>query len=246
MPRSSQNRSASMIASCTAGFSKLRSGWWEKKRCQKYCLRTGSKVQLERLGVDEDDPGVGVAAVVVGPDVEVAVRAVGVAAATPGTTGAGREVWFMTKSMITRMPRSCAASTNSTKSPRSPNSGSTVGVVADVVAAVAQRRGEERRQPEAVDAEPLQVVELVGQAAQVAGAVAVAVVEAADEHLVEDRALVPVRVGAGRRQRGAAGGESGTGTVIAGDRPSFGSSRARSGWQGLRRPAAGTAPVAAG
>ena len=47
MPRSSQNRSASMIASCTAGFSKLRSGWWEKKRCQKYCLRTGSKVQFE-------------------------------------------------------------------------------------------------------------------------------------------------------------------------------------------------------
>ena len=36
-----------MIASCTFGFSKLRSGWWEKKRCQKYCLRTGSNVQFE-------------------------------------------------------------------------------------------------------------------------------------------------------------------------------------------------------
>ena len=36
-----------MIASCTRGFSKLRSGWWEKNRCQKYCLRTGSNVQLE-------------------------------------------------------------------------------------------------------------------------------------------------------------------------------------------------------
>jgi hypothetical protein len=43
---SSQNRSASRIASWTAGWSKLRSGWWLKKRCQKYCLRTGSNVQL--------------------------------------------------------------------------------------------------------------------------------------------------------------------------------------------------------
>ena len=46
MPRSSQNRTTSMIASCTAGFSKLRSGWWLKNRCQKYCRRTGSNVQL--------------------------------------------------------------------------------------------------------------------------------------------------------------------------------------------------------
>ena len=47
MPRSSQNRSTSIIASCTRGFSKFRSGWWEKNRCQKYCPRTGSKVQLD-------------------------------------------------------------------------------------------------------------------------------------------------------------------------------------------------------
>ena len=47
MPRSSQKRRASMIASPTAGLSKLRSGWWLKKRCQKYCLRIGSNVQLD-------------------------------------------------------------------------------------------------------------------------------------------------------------------------------------------------------
>jgi hypothetical protein len=34
------------------------------------------------------------------------------------------------------------------------------GVVGDVVPAVAQRRGVERREPQAVDAEPVQVVEL--------------------------------------------------------------------------------------
>ena len=46
MPRSSQKRRMSIISSPTAGFSKFRSGWWAKNRCQKYCLRTGSKVQL--------------------------------------------------------------------------------------------------------------------------------------------------------------------------------------------------------
>ena len=42
-----QNRTMSNISSRTRGFSKLRSGWWEKNRCQKNCPRTGSKVQLE-------------------------------------------------------------------------------------------------------------------------------------------------------------------------------------------------------
>ena len=47
MPRSIQKRTMSNIASWTAGFSKLRSGWWQKKRCQKNCRRIGSKVQFE-------------------------------------------------------------------------------------------------------------------------------------------------------------------------------------------------------
>ncbi len=44
---SSQKAIASIIASWTFGLSKFRSGWWEKKRCQKYCWRTGSQVQLD-------------------------------------------------------------------------------------------------------------------------------------------------------------------------------------------------------
>ena len=44
---SNQNDTASRIASWTAGLSKLRSGWWEKNRCQKYCWRTGSQVQFD-------------------------------------------------------------------------------------------------------------------------------------------------------------------------------------------------------
>ena len=58
--------------------------------------------------------------------------------------------------------------------------------VADVVAAVAQRRLVEGQQPEAVDAEPLEVVELLREPDEVADAVAVGVVEPPDGHLVED------------------------------------------------------------
>jgi hypothetical protein len=66
--------------------------------------------------------------------------------------------------------------------------------VGDVVAAVAQRRGVHRQQPDDVDAEPLQVVELLRQPAEVAVAVAGAVVEPAQVDLVEDRGLEPQRV----------------------------------------------------
>ncbi len=68
------------------------------------------------------------------------------------------------------------------------------GVVGDVVTAVAQRRLEEGRQPQAVDSQPLEVVELGGQTFQVTDAVPVAVLEGADEDLVEDGAFEPVGV----------------------------------------------------
>ena len=67
-------------------------------------------------------------------------------------------------------------------------------VVADVIAPVAQRRGVEGKEPQAVDAEPLEVVELGDQAGDVAHAVVVAVEEAPDEHLVEHGPLEPQRV----------------------------------------------------
>ena len=67
--------------------------------------------------------------------------------------------------------------------------------VADVVAAVAEGRGIERQHPDAVDAQPLHVVELLAQAAQVTGAVVVGVVVAPDEHLVEDGVLEPAHRG---------------------------------------------------
>jgi hypothetical protein len=66
--------------------------------------------------------------------------------------------------------------------------------VGDVVAAVAQRRGVHRQQPHAVDAEPLEVVELRDQPTEVTGTVVVPVEEAANVDLVEDGALEPQRI----------------------------------------------------
>ena len=64
--------------------------------------------------------------------------------------------------------------------------------VADIVTAVAQRGVVERRQPEAVNAQPLQIIELLRQPFEVAGAVVVGVEEGPDEHLIEHRAAVPL------------------------------------------------------
>ena len=145
---------------------------------------------VRRLGVAEDDPHVGVLGVGVAPDVEVAVRPVGVAARLlePRVRVGG-----VVEHQVGDDPDAAAV--------RLVEQGHEVVdravlrqhlvVVADVVAAVAPRRVVERRQPEAVDAEPLQVVELVGQPAQVAGAVVVGVEERLHQHLVEHGPLVP-------------------------------------------------------
>ena len=67
-------------------------------------------------------------------------------------------------------------------------------VIRDVVAVVAERRRVERQQPQRVDAEVLQVVELLGQPGEVADAVVRAVEERAHVRLVDDGVLVPERV----------------------------------------------------
>ncbi len=66
--------------------------------------------------------------------------------------------------------------------------------VRDVVAAVLERRLVHRQEPDAVDAEPFEVVELLDEAAEVAEAVVVPVEEAADMDLVENGPLEPQRI----------------------------------------------------
>ena len=66
-------------------------------------------------------------------------------------------------------------------------------VLADVVAVVPQWRRIERHQPQRVDAQVLDVVQLRGDALEVAHAVVVGVEEGLDVELVDDRVLVPER-----------------------------------------------------
>src|SRR5688572_16468154 len=68
------------------------------------------------------------------------------------------------------------------------------GVVGDIVAVVFERRRIERKQPQGRDAEIPQIIELLGESAKVADAVAVGVEEGPDVKLVYDRVLVPTRV----------------------------------------------------
>ena len=63
--------------------------------------------------------------------------------------------------------------------------------VGDVVAVVAIRRGLERREPDDVDAERVQIVEALHQPLEIAAAVAVAVHERLEVEAVDDRVLVP-------------------------------------------------------
>ena len=96
-------------------------------------------------------------------------------------------------------------------------------VVADVVAVVVLRRPVDRRQPDDVDAQVGDVVEVVDDAADVADAVAVGVGEAARVDLVDDRGLPP-RVG----RVGAVGGGGMGGVCPVGQRPVMSGSGRRS------------------
>ena len=100
-------------------MSKLRSGWWEKKRCQKYAPACSSQVQF---------------------DVSVSVKMIRASSylwtvsdhtyqSRLGLSGLERDswnhawsddVWFMTRSAITRMPRWWAASMKSRTSSTTP------------------------------------------------------------------------------------------------------------------------------
>ena len=142
------------------------------------------------LGVDEDDPRVAVLLAGVAPHVVVAVRPVGVAPRLlEPRVRVGRVVHDEVGDDADAAPVRGVEQVDEIVD--GAELGQHLVEVADVVAAVAQRRVVERRQPKTVDAKPLQVVELFGQAAQVTGAVGVGVVERAHQHLVEHRALEP-------------------------------------------------------
>ena len=146
------------------------------------------------LGVDEDDPGLRVAIAGVAPDVEVAVGPVRIAA---GLHEPGVGVGGVVHHQVGDDPD--AATVRRVKEGDEVVHGAELGQhlveVADVIAAVTQRRVVKRRQPKAVDPEPLQIVQPVDQSEQIPCTVAVGVGEGAHQHLVEHRALEPDAVG---------------------------------------------------
>ncbi len=129
------------------------------------------------LGVDEDDAGVQVLLVGVGPHVPVALGRPRLA----GLLEPGVLVGGVVHHHVGDHPE--AAGVGGLQEVVEVPEGAVVGqdreVVADVVAAVAQGRGVDRQQPDAVHPQPLQVVEPLGQAAEVTLAVPVAVLEPA-------------------------------------------------------------------
>ena len=156
-------------------------------------LADGVEGPVGGFGVDEDDAGVLELFVVVGPDVVVAVGAVGV---FPGLLEPRVLVAGVVHDEVDDDAHAALVGgvDEFDEVGEVAEFGEDGGVVGDVVAAVAQGGFEEGRQPDAVDAEPLQIVEFGGQALEVADAVAVAVLEGTDEDLVEDGAFEPVRV----------------------------------------------------
>src|SRR5579864_6126016 len=67
-------------------------------------------------------------------------------------------------------------------------------VIRNVVSIVTKRGREERHQPDGVDAQLLQIVELLRQSAEISVAVAATVKKSANVDLVDDRVLIPKRV----------------------------------------------------
>src|SRR5689334_19120442 len=75
-----------------------------------------------------------------------------------------------------------------------PAVGMNLQVAGDVVAVIAHRRRVKRQQPEGIDAERLEIIQLRGEARKIADTVAVAVVERTDAEFVEDGVLIPRRI----------------------------------------------------
>ena len=149
------------------------------------------------LGVGEDDAHPGVPALRVAPDVEVALRRAPRRATRrlePGMLVGGvidDQLGDDPDPALVRLAQERAEVAQRAVARVDPL------VVRDVVPVVTQRRRVEGQQPEAGDAEPLEVVELLREPGEVADAVRGRVAEGPHVRLVDDRVFVPERVAVG-------------------------------------------------
>ena len=107
--------------------------------------------------------------------------------------GCWSDVWLMTRSAMIRMPRCVRRRGQGLEVLDDADGRVDLAEVGDVVPVVLQGRLVDRHQPEAVDPQVAQVVELLDQPAEVAVAVAARIVEAADIGFVDDGVFVPIR-----------------------------------------------------
>ncbi len=148
------------------------------------------------LGVEEDDARVAVRLVGVRPDVEIPLRRAGrglAGALEPGMLVRGvvdDELGDDAQAPLMRRRHESA------KVLHRPVGGIDVAVIGDVVPVVAQGRRVERHQPDRRHAEVADIVELLGQALEVADPVIRRVEERLDVDLVDDGVTVPLRIAA--------------------------------------------------
>ena len=194
-PRSSQKRSTSCMASSTAGWSQLRSGWPGSKRCRYHWPDAASRVQAGAVRSKDDTQLLG------GAPSGVASRHTyqsrwAWSAARPGVEEPGVLVGGVVGDPVDDHlePEGVGLATSRSNSSRVPKQRIDVAVVADVVAEVDHRRAVEGRDPQGIDAQPGQVGQMGPDAAQVADPVPVGVGERAGVDLVEDGRLPPRRL----------------------------------------------------
>jgi hypothetical protein len=157
-------------------------------------LRHAIPRPVRLLGIGEDDPGVLVLVGIIAPDVPLPLR-------RPLRRRArALEPWVLVGRVVDHQLRDDAdAALMRLLQERLEVLDQAVRLVnllvrRDVVAIVLERRRVEGQEPDGIDAERLDVVELRGEAGEVAVAVGIAVDERFDVYLVDDRVLVPVRI----------------------------------------------------
>ena len=150
----------------------------------------GIEGPVRGLGVHEDDAGVAVGLVVVGPHVPVVLGVGGILAGLnePRVLVAG-----VVHDHVRHHPDAAPVSflDEHHRVGQIPVLGQDGEEIGDVVTAITQGRLVEGQQPQTIDAQPFQVVELFDEAPQIPGAVPRAVLEAAHHDLVEDGPLEP-------------------------------------------------------
>ena len=189
-PRSSQKRSTSCIASTTSGLSQLRSGCWGRKVCRYHCSVASSQVHA-------GPPPKAAGQLLGGRLRRAVVPAVPVALGRVARRAALDEPRVLVGGVVGHPVQQHAdvarvrIGEQRVEGREVAEERVDVAVVGHVVAEVGHRRAVDRRQPERVDAEPLQVVQARAQPLEVADAVARRVGERARIDLVDDRLLPP-------------------------------------------------------